>query len=451
MVTKAPNPAGALAAALALAAVASLGACGQRATPSPAFEPSPADARSPELAGAPEAEPTPAPPAEEPPPPPPPPPAATSLPPPEAAPPPPVPPPPAPRGGDEVIYDLGPVTPATAPPPKTRVERPGAATRGERPHRMARAEPPVSGRPPRPEPKPRANPLARPAAPSAPAPAASRAAAAPTRAPARDPAARVQAPPPAPKAKPLSAKASKPAKGTKAAKGKLPADPDRGAKLQALQTALRDAVTRRAELSAPDRPPAGQPSDVTLTLPADFAKTVRDEAAKAGLADAAATVNLTAQLTGEDYAITPGETQAQPLTVGQPTEFHWTATAQPNAKGPLRADVGADLLGAGSESLTLGAVTRSDGGGLRLSSRVWGAGLLLLIALIVVAWLSRGNRSPARRDAARRSAARSRNGLSGDRPLDMTRTPFDRPTNGPRSLDDTQVNGERRDPTDPPR
>ena len=45
---------------------------------------------------------------------------------------------------------------------------------------------------------------------------------------------------------------------------------------------------------------------------------------------------------GEGYAVTPDVTQSQPLTVGQPTEFHWTVTAQPGARGPLRADVGAD-------------------------------------------------------------------------------------------------------------
>lgn len=434
MTTKRPNPAGALAAALAVAATAALGACGQRAAPSPAFAPSPADSRTTELAGAPEdATPAPAPaPLEVTPPPPPA--AATSLPPSDAPPPP---PPPA-RRDDEVIYDLGPVTPAPGASEATR--RP----RVRRTYETARAEPP-----------PVEATAARPA-PARPAPAPVRAA--PATAPRPAASTHVPAPPPPQKAKPApraekpakAAAAEKPAKGAKTKESA--AGSDRGAKLQALQTALRDAVTRRAELSAPERPSAGQAADVALTLPADFAQTVRDEAAKAGLADAAATVNLTAQLSGDGYTVTPGETQAQPLTVGQPTEFHWTVTAQPNARGPLRADVGADMLGAGSESLSLGAVTRAEGGGLRLSSRAVGAGLLALIAVVVLAWLARGGRTPAQREAARRSAARSRRGINPERPLDMTRTPFEAPPRDtPGGVEPTRGDADRRDPPEAPR
>ena len=218
------------------------------------------------------------------------------------------------------------------------------------------------------------------------------------------------------------------------AKPDAKAQGDRGERLQRLQAALKDAVAAKATLSTPDSRLAGQPADVTLTLPAAFAQTVRAEAEKAGLGDAAASVNLTAQLAGDGYAITPGETQSQPLTVGQPTEFHWTATAQPNTKGPLRADVGADLLGGGSESLALGQVVTSSGGGLRLTSRAVGLGLLVLIVVVVLAWLSRSRgRTPAQRASARASVARERNGLN-TRPLDMTGRPVE-PTPGPGPFD----------------
>ena len=189
---------------------------------------------------------------------------------------------------------------------------------------------------------------------------------------------------------------------------------DRSTRVATLQSALADAISKGAKLTAPARFTANQPADVTLTVPATFAAAVRDEAGKDGLSDAAASVNLTAVLAGEGFAVTPGETQSQPLTPGEITEFHWTVTAQPNAKGSLHADMGADLLGSGSDSLALGSVQKAAGTGVKLTPKVVGAALLVLIAALIVAWLARGRGEPTRSASARRASVAARN-----RPLDM--------------------------------
>jgi len=191
---------------------------------------------------------------------------------------------------------------------------------------------------------------------------------------------------------------------------------DRTARLATLQSALTDAVGKSAVLTAPASFVANQPVDVTLVLPAGFADTLRGEAQKDSLGDAAASVNMTALLSGDGFAVSPDDTQSAPLTAGQPTQFHWTVTAQPGAKGPLHADVGADLLGGGSDKLALGSVQKSADLGVKLTPRVIGASLLVLIAALVVAWLARG-RGPTRSASARRAARRA---ARGGRPLDMT-------------------------------
>ncbi len=350
----------------------------------------------------------------------------------DAAPPPPAfaPPPPERPGDRDVVYDLGPVvgphdTMAPIPnPPETapahQFHRPfhasAAYVPSRRPHRVhgpshvtrtqaSRAAPASHARTaPAHVPPHAAGPVASRHAPTSPAvPAHS------TVAPAarRTPAAHGATPPTA-----NSATGNKAAAKGAAAAGSPAAGGDRGARLGALQTTLKVAVAKSAVLTAPDLKP-GQAADVTLALPADFAATVRDAAAKQGLADAAASVNMTALLAGDGYAVAPDETQSQPLTVGQPTEFHWTVTAQPGARGPLHADMGADLLGGGDEALQLGSVSPAGHGGLHVSPRAWGAALLVLLAVLVFGWLSRGGQA-----AAARRPVRAQPGLY-QRPLDM--------------------------------
>ncbi len=192
---------------------------------------------------------------------------------------------------------------------------------------------------------------------------------------------------------------------------------DRAARLGELQTALAAVIAKGAKLVIPERFIAGQPADVRLTVPADFADTVKTEAEKTQLADAAKSVNLTAVLSGEGYAVTPDETQSLPLAAGQATEFHWAFTAQPNAKGPLHADVGADLLGGGSDTLNLGSVTPGKAWfGLKDNPRLLGFGIIVLLGAFIIAFLARGRSAPSRSASARRAARRA---VRSDRPFDL--------------------------------
>ena len=214
-------------------------------------------------------------------------------------------------------------------------------------------------------------------------------------------------------------KAPKPGVATMATPA--PTGGDRTTKLAALQATLTDAVSKTGVLTTPARFTANQPADVSLTLPAAFAETMRKEADKQGLSDAAASVNMTSVLAGDGFSVTPDDTQSQPLTVGQPTEFHWTVTATPGAKGPLHADVGADLLGGGSDTLSLGTVQKNAGMQLKMTPRMLGAGILALIVILVLGWLARGRNTPTRSASARRAGRRARGAGAGyARPLDMS-------------------------------
>jgi hypothetical protein len=160
---------------------------------------------------------------------------------------------------------------------------------------------------------------------------------------------------------------------------------DQAANIASLQTTLTDALGKSAVLTEPARFTAGQPADVSLAIPAGFGDTLKSAAQKDGLGDAAASVNMTALLSGDGFAVTPNDTQSVPLTSGQPTEFHWTVTAQSGAKGPLHADVGADLIGGGgSDKLTLGSV--QAGGHASFGGRALGITLLVLLAGLALIW-----------------------------------------------------------------
>lgn len=174
-----------------------------------------------------------------------------------------------------------------------------------------------------------------------------------------------------------------------------------------LQTALSEAISREAILNAPPRFDANQTTEVSLVLPADFAATVKDEAARRQLPDPTGAVNVTAVLSGDGYVVKPAEPQAQPLGVGQQNVFRWQVTPQPGAKGPLQAEIGADFLNAG-RSVPLGSVKSLAGVG-RLTGRAVGVGLLALIAIILLGWAAQRRRP----DAA--GATRPRSNHSSDR------------------------------------
>jgi hypothetical protein len=202
---------------------------------------------------------------------------------------------------------------------------------------------------------------------------------------------------------------------TKSAPAAAPPPAAKGDAVAVLQTALADDLRGAAVLSAPAKFQPGQPADVTLSVPASFADTIKSEAQKQGLADAAASVSLGAVLTGEGFTAVPADLQSALLTSGQPTQFHWTVTAAPGAHGPLQASVTATLLGGGSTLLNLGSVEKTPEAGFKLSPRVIGAGLLILFAILLSAWLFPGRRSAR--------AAIARRGRRPSRPLDMTPDP----------------------------
>lgn len=246
---------------------------------------------------------------------------------------------------------------------------------------------------PKPTPKVATAPVARPA-PAAPAPKIAE--------PPKPPVVAKAPPPPAvaPAAKPPAL--SKPVLAKPATAPPLTAPQDRATKLAGLQTVLTAELAKAAKFQAPERFTAGAPAEVTLEIPAEFSDVVMAEAEKSGLSDVAGSVNLTSVLSGDGFSVTPAEMAAQPLTPGQPTRFTWQVTAMRGAKGPLHADMGADLAGAGAESLDLGSLKVADGLG-GLSPRILGAGLLVLIAALVVGWLAKGRKAPpAKRPEASR-------------------------------------------------
>ncbi|MGC1304980.1 MAG: hypothetical protein WA840_21625, partial [Caulobacteraceae bacterium] len=172
----------------------------------------------------------------------------------------------------------------------------------------------------------------------------------------------------------------------------------------ALQSDLAALFSRAAVLNVPKHLQPGVPADITLTVPGDFAQTLRTEAAKQNLSDQAATANLEATLVGDGYTIVPAEAQSLPVTLGAPTVFHWKATPQGATQGALHADVRAILLGA-NHPVALGSI--KAGGGA--TGRLIGVGLLVLIALVLLGWVMR-NRRPAASGATKpRTNHRSNN------------------------------------------
>jgi hypothetical protein len=163
-----------------------------------------------------------------------------------------------------------------------------------------------------------------------------------------------------------------------------------------LQSALSGLIGTDAVLATPSRFQPNETADITLTLPASFAQEVHDEAAKAGLTDAAASVNIDAHLTGEGFTVAPDQPQAQPLLLGQPTVFHWKVTPTSQAAGAVKVDVSAELQTVG-RTLPLGSVQSQAGvNGFHMSGRVLGVALLILVLLVVAGWIvSRSGKGPA--------------------------------------------------------
>ncbi len=192
----------------------------------------------------------------------------------------------------------------------------------------------------------------------------------------------------------------------------------RADRLASLQTTLGGAMASSAKLDTPHFV-AGTPADVSLTVPASFAETLRTEAGRQGLADDAASVALIARLAGDGYVVIPDTVQRQMLAAGQPSVFHWTVTQQQGARGPLQAGIGAQLMGGGGQDqLDLGVVKVAQASGM--GWKVVGAILLLVVLAAIVALIARaggGSNAPERR---RRYPNEMR---PAPRPFDMSDAP----------------------------
>lgn len=209
---------------------------------------------------------------------------------------------------------------------------------------------------------------------------------------------------------------------------KAPADP----KLAKLQAAVGPEVANGSKLSVPDSLPVGQSGQVSLSLPQTLMATLQREAAKLGLGKAAKKADVTATLSGQGYEITPNGPQTAPLKVGEAPSFSWQVKPGPGEKGALRADVDATLKGlrlpmsfslASLEQAVKAAMplpapaakgswmdvlsipglknVELPGLGRVPSKSVVGAALVLLALLILVS-MARGDRGRAEREERRR-------------------------------------------------
>ncbi len=203
-----------------------------------------------------------------------------------------------------------------------------------------------------------------------------------------------------------------------------------------LSAAVKGDAIKGATLTVPDALSKGQPAKVTLTLPQDLLGIIQREAAKLGLTKQAKKAEVSATLSGAGYTIDPAGKQTKPLAAGQATSFDWQVKPGTGEKAPLRADVDASLTGKGKPlNVSLGSLEQAvasavddakakakakgfklphfslnslswpgmptlDVGGVKAKTSNVSAGLLALLALLVVWMLARGagaNRARAER------------------------------------------------------
>ena len=203
-------------------------------------------------------------------------------------------------------------------------------------------------------------------------------------------------------------------------------------RLQQLQAAVAPEATKGAVLASAASLAQGQEGQVTLALPATLGDLIKKEARKLGLAKAARRINAYADLRGEGYEITPSGRQTAVVQAGQPATFAWTVKPTPEAKGPLKAEFGAELNGvAPAQGFSLGSIARQvapvqdtikdaakgmklalpDLGGLetidvpglgKVPGKSVLGGVLILLALLILVVIARGASAAEARARARR-------------------------------------------------
>ena len=112
-----------------------------------------------------------------------------------------------------------------------------------------------------------------------------------------------------------------------------------------LSAAVRPEVMKGAVLTVPEGLAKGEESKVSLALPANLLDVIKREAAKLGLGKAARKAEVSANLTGEGYEISPAGAQTQALKAGEAARFDWTVKPGAGDKAPLKAEVDGTLTG----------------------------------------------------------------------------------------------------------
>ncbi len=234
-------------------------------------------------------------------------------------------------------------------------------------------------------------------------------------------------------AKPAQQAAVAPSATTKAAPKAAASAPAAGplTKPQQLGAALAGEVTAGAQLDIPNAIREGNEGIVTLTLPPSLGERIRQEAAKLGLGSAARTAEARATLSGEGYDIDPSDPQNAALKDNESAGFTWIVKPQAGDKGPLSANVGANLTGGGkSQTLDISTLERpvspeadKAGGAAKLSQRWVTFGLLGLLALFVIIALTRSNGRREETERRRRARAAASLGEYGDAEVHSTEKP----------------------------
>jgi hypothetical protein len=130
-------------------------------------------------------------------------------------------------------------------------------------------------------------------------------------------------------------------------------------KLQKLQAAVAPEATRGAVLASGESLAKGQEGQVTLSLPATLGDMIKKEAQKLGLAKAARRTSAYADLQGEGYEITPNGRQTAVVKAGEPATFAWQVKPTPEAKGALKTEFGVALNGTKpAQGFSLGSIAK---------------------------------------------------------------------------------------------
>lgn len=193
-------------------------------------------------------------------------------------------------------------------------------------------------------------------------------------------------------AAPTSAAAAPPARRLTRAEQRAA---EKAADLTALRDALAADLKNGAVLSGVDALEPGTAGEVSLALPAKLPETLASKAEELGLAAAAEGATATATLTGGGYVIDPPGPQTVPLQAGQTPVFEWHVTPGRGDRGPLTADVSAEVGGpTDRNTLQIGELATERAEARGPGARLWWALGLIAVAIAAIAAFARRSSGP---------------------------------------------------------